>query len=113
MIQKDRHTHRQNAAGSIQNKDLALLGNCTSVPIHTCIKQTLLVRNKQIFMENGNCYGNLKIAVDVDLINIRWHMYIYFFDPVQLLHIKFLTPMINLDSIKAVKNQQKPCSCSG
>lgn len=48
--------------------------------------------------------GNLKIAVDVDLINIRWHMYIYFFYTVQLLHIKFLTPMINLDSTKAVKN---------
>lgn len=64
MIQKD----RQNAARSIQNKDLALLGNCTSVPIHTSIKQTLLVRNKQIFSENDNCYGNLKIAVDVDLL---------------------------------------------
>lgn len=79
VIQKDRHTHRQNAARSIQNKDHALLGNCTSVPIYTCIKQTLLVRNKQIFIENGNCYGNLKIAVDVDLINIRWHIVYIFF----------------------------------
>lgn len=75
---RNRNTKKQNAARSIQNKDLALLGNCTSVPIHTSIKQTLLVRNKQIFMENGNCYENLKIAVDVDLINIRWHIYIYF-----------------------------------
>lgn len=61
-------------------------------------------RNKQMFPENGNCYGNMKIAVDVDLINIRWHMYIYFFKPVQHLYMKFLTPMIKIDSIKAVEN---------